>query len=145
MRAEAFFLKKATHLRIMKFLGYCHVVALIMHRLTGCPICVFYGFRKEKKEKVLVHAGVLWGRKFIDETGIWDGSLDEIETYLQEQNQPYDSIRVYILKESSLKWKAILKRTNAEKVGMSKYMQIFFFVSKVLIPHLKKGRVYAIK
>lgn len=124
-----------------KFLGYCHIIALILHRSLGLKICVFYGYRKDTKERVLVHAGVVLGKRFIDELGVWDDELEDVLDYFKYQNQPYDSLRYYLVSEKDLKWRAILKRTGATRVSYFRFLEIKSWIRRDLIPHLKKQGV----
>lgn len=121
-----------------KYLGHCHVVGLILHRLLGYRLCVFYGFRNEGKQRVLVHVGVVDENfHFIDEKGSWGKAPSEVRAYLRAHNPPYDSLRYFILTEKSPRWKVILKRTNAEKVSFFKFQEIKRWVRASLIPYLK--------
>lgn len=112
------------------------MVGLFLHRLLGYRLCVFYGYRKQEQERVLVHVGVVdENYDFIDENGVW-GHPDFVKEDLKEKNPPYDFFTYYVLTEKSIKWKVLLRRTNASKVNLLKAMEIKKWVKRVLIPHL---------
>ena len=112
----------------MKYLGFCHLIALALHRLRGYPIVVFYGKRDGKR--ILVHAGVLNERgNFEDETGDSLLSPTEYKEYLRENNPKYEVLLTYIFHKESLKWKMVLKKTGA-KVNISSYLRFYLLYKK---------------
>lgn len=80
-----------------QFLGDCYNVAVALHRLTGLPLCVLYGFRgpefAKSPEFILIHVGVLHQGLFVDETGIQMEPRYLLKEFIK-MNEPYEETKI---------------------------------------------------